>query len=137
MPVKSLTRKSSVSSLNSYTTQCTQNSYSTSLPFNDHKRNNKELLTVLPFWKWGILMEELKNLDDWFWIIYIFLPFLHLHVTFSSSLKLNIDLSIIFNKMKITSLTPNGIDELVQGNSAIVQIVDRAFVDREEMKFIK
>lgn len=39
--------------------------------------------------------------------------------------------------MKITSLTPNGIDELVQGNSAIVQIVDRAFVDREEMKFIK
>lgn len=64
MPVKSLTRKSSVSSLNSYTTQCTQNSYSTSLPFNDHKRNNKELLTVLPFWKWGILMEELKNLDD-------------------------------------------------------------------------
>lgn len=64
--MKTLTRKSSVSSLNSYTTQCTQKSYNATTFIQNEPKNssNKKLLAVLPYWKWSMLMEELRKLDS-------------------------------------------------------------------------
>ena len=39
--------------------------------------------------------------------------------------------------MKIDELSKNGIDTLVQAEPAIVQIIDRTYIDRQGMKFIQ